>query len=66
MRLLSREKINAMSLLEKERMIDTIKSSNLTTEEKEANLKLLKGDSEKIKQILKDIEESAADIDDME
>lgn len=66
MRLLSREKINAMSLLEKERMIDTIKSSNLTTDEKEANLKLLRGDSEKIKQILKDIEESSADIDDME
>lgn len=66
MRLLSREKINNMSDLEKERMIDSIKSSNLTVQEKEANLQLLRPSYEKQVEIIKDFLEGQADIDDLQ
>lgn len=65
MRLLSAERINSMSEHEKAKAIENIKTSNLTVQEKEENLKLLMRDASKEKQILKDIEESQADISDL-
>ena len=63
MRVYTPERIAMMSVHEKKEMIDIIKSSNLTVEEKEANLKLLQVRDNS--HILKDIEESQADIDDI-
>lgn len=65
MRLLTIERITSMSEHEKKEMIDKIKSSNLTVEEKEENLKLLMRNNSKEQQILKDIKEGEADLDDI-
>jgi len=65
MRLLDREKINNMSELEKRRMIDNIKSSNLTPQEKDANLELLQPSFFRQARVIRDFEEGQADIDDI-
>ena len=65
MRLLDRERINNMSELEKRKMIDSIKSSNLTLQEKDANLELLQPSYEKQAKVMKDFMEGRADIDDL-
>jgi len=66
MRLLDREKVNSMSNLEKLKMVDSIKTSNLTPQEKKANLELLQPSYEKQRQVLRDFQEGQADIDDFE
>jgi len=66
MRLLDREKINNMSPREKLKMIDNIKTSNLTIQEKDANLALLEPAYELQSKIVKDFIEGQADIDDLE
>jgi hypothetical protein len=65
MRLLDRERINNMSELEKLKMIDNIKTSNLTIQEKDANLELLQPSYEKQEQVMRDFKEGQADIDDL-
>jgi len=54
-----------MSELEKRKMIDSIKSSNLTLQEKDANLELLQPSYEKQVEVMKDFIEGRADIDDL-
>ena len=54
-----------MSELEKRKMIDSIKSSNLTLQEKDANLELLQPSYEKQAKVMKDFMEGRADIDDL-
>lgn len=65
MRLLDRKKINNMSELERIKMIDNIKASNLTIQEKDANLELLQPSFTKQARAMKDFIEGQADIDDI-
>lgn len=65
MRIIDRERIEHMSELEKMKMIDNIKSSNLTVKEKDANLALLQPSYELQEKIMKDFREGQADIDDL-
>ena len=65
MRLINRERLLNMSENERQQIIDNIMTSDLTTDEKTANLLLLQNDVNKHEIILKQIEEGASDISDM-
>jgi hypothetical protein len=65
MRVLTAQRVNEMSEHEKKEMIENIKTSSLSYQEKEANLRLLQSDNSREKAILKEIQESSADIDDI-
>lgn len=65
MRLLDRERIKNMSELEKRKMVDIIKTSNLSIQEKDANLELIQPSYEKQKIAMKNFLEGQADIDDL-